>query len=239
VGSSDSAQPLLITSHTNQITNVIRGVTIDLHGVSNSPVVLNVTRNTDDLVDQLQKFVDDFNDFNGKINDLTKYDTTTNTGGLLLGDSTAQGVQQSAFAMLTSVVSGAGRYRTLADIGITIGDGAELQFDSDKFKAAYATDPDAVQNLFTKADTGVGTLITKTMTKLVDPVDGTITRENQTIDDTNKQFQDRMDQLDDLIQQKRTRLEQQFASMESVLSGLQSQQSALSSFTNVAAPSKK
>ncbi len=239
VGSSDSAQPLLITSHTNQITNVVRGVTIDLHGVSDSPVSLSVTRNTDDLVEKLQKFVDDFNDFNGKINDLTKFDTTTNKGGLLLGDSTAQSVQQSAFAMITSVVSGAGRYRMLTDIGITIGDGAQLEFDADKFKAAYATDPDAVQNLFTKADTGIGTLITKTMTKLVDPVDGTITRENQTIDSTNKQFQDRMDQLDDLIQQKRTRLEQQFANMESVLSGLQSQQSALSSFTNLASSSKK
>jgi flagellar hook-associated protein 2 len=237
VGSSDNAQPLLITSHTNQIANVIRGVTIDLHGVSDSPVTLNVTRNTDDLVDQLQTFTDDFNTMVDKMNDLTKFDTDTNQGGLLLGDSTVQSIQQNAYAMLTGVVSGAGRYRVLSDIGITIGDGAKLAFDADKFKAAYATDPDAVQSLFTKADTGFGTVITKTMTKLVDPVDGEITRENKTIDDSSKQFQDRMDQLDAIIQQKRDRLEKQFANMESVLSGLQSQQSALSSFTGVSPPS--
>src|SRR5690606_27450968 len=41
LGGSDIEQPLLITSSRNQITGVIPGVTLDLHGVSDSPVTLN------------------------------------------------------------------------------------------------------------------------------------------------------------------------------------------------------
>jgi flagellar capping protein FliD len=262
--------------------------------------------------------------------------------------------------MLNTVVAGAGRYRILADVGLKLGDGAKLEFDEDKFRTAYATDPDAVQKLFsaqgsalgddtplsklnsgrgvrtsgtgkpdfrialrdgtnvdvslgdstklsdvitainTAAGTklkaelrddgtglrltdltgatanplkvtalggsqaafdlrlttgavnnvldggkivtsttisagskGIGGNIVDAITKLVDPVSGIITRENQTLDARTQQFQNRMDQIDQLITQKRTRLETQFANMESVLAKMQSQQSALGQIGSV------
>lgn len=367
VGSADNAQPLLVTSNKNQLTGLVRGVTIDLNGTSTAPVTLNVTRNIDDVVTQVQKFTDDFNGIVDKIADLTKFDPDTNTAGLLLGDDTVQTIESNLYNFVNTVVTGAGQYRLLSDVGITLGDGAKLSFDEDKFRAAYANDPDAVKNLFTTAgnslgdatpttqlnsgngvralgggqsdfkiglrdgtsfnvslsgattlsdiindintaagsklkaslrddgkglrltdltgstsaplkvtslngsqsaydlgitggaidnildgaaiipdnattnsSVGIGQAITNTINKLVDPVNGVITRENQTLDDRTKQFTDRIDQLNALIDQKRTRLETQFANMETVLAGLQSQQSALSSLTGVsAAPAKK
>jgi flagellar hook-associated protein 2 len=360
LGSTDSAEPLLVTSSTNQISGVIKGVTLDLHGVSDKPVTLNVTRNVDSVVTSIGKFVDDFNGIVDKIADLTKFDPDTNTKGLLLGDSTVSTVQSNIYNMLNTVVAGAGRYRILADVGLTLGDGAKLQFDEDKFRTAYATDPDAVQKLFsaqgsalgddtplsqlnsgrgvrtagtgkpdfritlrdgsnvdvslgdatklsdvisainTAAGTklkaelrddgtglrltdltgstssplkvaslggsqaafdlrlttgainnvldggkivtsttvsagskGIGGNIVDAITKLVDPVSGVITRENQTLDARTRQFQDRMDQIDALITQKRTRLETQFANMESVLAKMQSQQSTLGQIGSV------
>jgi flagellar hook-associated protein 2 len=241
VGGGSGAQPLLITSQSNQLANVIPGVTVDLQGVSDSPVTLSVTRDSSALADQLNTFTGTFNDMVDKISTLTSFDSTTNKGGLLLGDSTTQSIQSTVYNMLNAVVSG-GRYRTLADIGLTIGgdtDGssAHLVFDQDKFNQAFATDPDAVQNLFTQAQSGVGTSIVNSLTKLIDPVDGSITLENKTLDQRNQQFQDRIDQLNDQLAQKKARLQAQFANMESVLAGLQSQQNALGSLTNLTSSS--
>lgn len=354
LGSSDSAEPLLITSNSNQLSGIVRGVTVELHGTSDKPVTLGVTRNIDAVVDQFKKFSDDFNGLVDKIADLTKFDPDTLEQGLLLGDSTVRTIQSNLYDSLNTIVSGAGRYRTLADVGVTLGDGAKITFDEDKFRAAYATDPDAVQNLFTAAgnalgtDTptaglnsnrgvrtlgvgqddfkiglrdgtsvnvslgslttlndvinaintaagsklkasirddgkglrltdltgsttapltltslsgsqalydlglsgsavgdildgtkivtsstvsdnsaGVGFAITNAITKLIDPVNGVVTRENSTLDQQTLDFQSRIKDLDQIITAKRTRLEAQFANMESVLAGLQSQQASL------------
>jgi flagellar capping protein FliD len=151
LGAGDGgAQPLLVTSSTNQLTGVIQGVTLDLHGTTDKPVTLAVTRSADAIVEQIDKFTQSFNDTVDKLKDLTKYDTDTNTKGLLLGEATAQTVEQNLYAMFTGVVAGAGKYRVAADVGIKLSDG-HLEFDEDKFRAAFADDPDALQKLFTTA----------------------------------------------------------------------------------------
>ena len=181
-----------------------------------------------------------------KIADLTKFDSDTNTAGLLLGDATVQTIQGDIYAALSTVVPNNGKYRLLADVGITITDGAKLAFDEDKFRTAYADDPDGVQSLFTATtkilddtgksvtkNVGLGGVLSDQINKLIDPVDGAITQESHTLDDRTTQFQNRIDELNTLLDQKRTRLEEQFANMESVLAKLQSQQSALGSFTPI------
>ena len=164
IGGEGAAQPLLVTSSTNQLTGVVKGVTIDLHGVSTSPVTLNVTRSTDSLVESIGKFADSFNEMVTKIRELTKFDTETNERGLLLGDASIQRVEAEVYAMLRTVVPNAGRYKILQDIGLKVTvdpndpkAGTKLEFDEEKFRAAFATDPDAVKSLFTTAQNGLAT----------------------------------------------------------------------------------
>jgi flagellar hook-associated protein 2 len=236
LGSAGGEQPLMITASSNSIAGVIKGVNVDLHGVSNGPVTLNVTRSDDNVVKEIQGFTDTFNDMADKIADLTKWDSDTNTGGLLLGDATVSSVQDEMYAVLQSVNPAGGKYRILADIGLTIGDGAKLTFDQDKFNEAYAADPDAVSALFTDATNGIGKVMEDRTTKLIDPVNGVLTRENKTLDNKTSDFQKRMDQLDDQLTSKRDRLEKQFANLESVLANLQSQQQALGQISSIKAP---
>ena len=162
LGGDGASQPLLVTSSTNQLTGVVKGVTIDLHGVSSSPVTLNVTRSTDALIESIGKFADSFNEMITKIRELTKFDTETNERGLLLGDASIQRVESEVYAMLRTVVPNAGRYKILQEIGlkvtVDVNDpkaGTKLEFDEEKFRAAFATDPDAVKALFTTAQNGL------------------------------------------------------------------------------------
>jgi len=233
LGGAGSSQPMLITSSSNQLTGVIPGVTLALHSASTTPVTLNITRDPSSVSDQLQKFTDTFNGIVDKLNTLTKYDTSTQQGGLLLGDETAQTIQTEMYAVFGGFVAGAGQFRTTGDVGITLMDAAKIQFDPNQFAAAFAKDPDAVKNLFTQATTGLGAVIDKSMTALVDPVSGAISQENNTLDAKTLQFQDQITQLDAILADKRARLESQFANMETVLAGLQSQQAALGTLSAV------
>ncbi len=251
LGGSDTPNPLLITASKNQLSGVIPGVTIDLHGVSSSPVSLNVTRSADNVVAQLKQYVETFNGMVDKINDLTSYDTTTNTGALLLGDSTVQQVQQTIYSVMGTVVNTGGKYRLMADIGVTLDDKSKIAFDEEKFRAAYADDPGTVSKLFgmstsktadgktTTTYQGFAGVLEARMTTLIDPSNGVIAQTNKSLDAVTAQFNDRITQMDAALAIKRARLEQQFANMESVLAGLQSQQSALSSFTGISPSSSK
>ena len=232
-GAAGGSEPLIITSSTNQLANVIKGVTIDLHGASSQPLSLSISDNPDAILSELKKFVDNFNGMVDKLHELTNYDPSTNTKGTLLGESTVQQVESELYAAVQVVVGGVGQYKILGDVGVKTISGAKLEVDEEKFNAAYAKDPDAVKRLFVTADKGVGAVLENRINKLIDPENGVITRQNITLDEKTQQFQDRMDQLDKLLEAKRARLEKQFANLEAVLSNLQSQQASLNSFTGI------
>jgi flagellar hook-associated protein 2 len=234
LGGTDSAQPLLITASRNQLSGVVRGVTIELQGTSDEPVTLNVTPSADNVSTELTKFADTFNQLTARLTELTKFDTDTNERGLLLGESTAQEIETQVFATLQTVVAANSKYRILADVGLRLGADAQLEFDAEKFAAAYADDPAEVQRLFTTTTTGAASVMETRINRLIDPVNGVITRENNTLDDRTKQFQDRIESLDKILEQKRARLEKQFANLESVLAKLQSQQASLTQLSNLA-----
>jgi flagellar hook-associated protein 2 len=245
LGSADSAEPLLVTAGQNQITGVIQGVTIELHGVSNGPVTLGVTRNADKVIEDLTKFAESFNEMADKIKEFTKFDTDTRERGLLLGDSSVRTVETLTYSMFTASVSAAGKFRVLADVGLRLVAEGKIEFDEDKFRQAYAADPESVQRLFSESETstaggktsikglGIGWTMESSFARLIDPIDGVITRENKTLDQKTDQFQNRIESLDTMLVRKRARLERQFADLESVLANLQSQQQALGSFQPV------
>ena len=229
------AQPLLVTSHTNQIEGAIQNVSLQLNGVSDKPVTVNVARSIDNVTTEVGTFLDNFNGLVDKIAELTKFDPDTGARGPLLGDPTVQRVQSSIYDLLRTVNPAGGKYRTLGDVGLKLGDGAKLTFDADKFKAAYADNPQAVADLFTDVQNGFGFQIEKQITRLTDPVEGVLTRQTNTINAQNDQFTKSIAALDARITAKRDRLTQQFAQLESALSGLQSQQTALGQIKPVTA----
>ena len=71
-GSGDGSNALLLTSSTNTLSNVIKGVNVTLNGVSKTPVTLNVTRDTTAVTKQLTDFATNFNALVDKIDTLTR-----------------------------------------------------------------------------------------------------------------------------------------------------------------------
>lgn len=157
VGGADggSSQPMLITASSNTINGAIRGVTLNLQGVSKEPVTVNIARNVDNVVESAGKFVENFNGLMTQLKTYTKFDSTTNTRGELLGDTTAQSVESELFGMINTVGNSSGKYRIPADVGFKVGEGGTLEFDEQKFRDAYADDPEGVTTLFTRGGAAI------------------------------------------------------------------------------------
>ncbi len=363
VGSADAAEPLLITASRNQIAGVIKGVNIDLQGVSKEPVTVNITRDVANVGEELTKFTEKFNELIDKIDEYTKFDSETLERGILLGDLSISQVENEVYSMISTVVPQAGKYRILADVGLRVGQGGRLEFDQGKFDSAYASDPESVEALFTEAGDaiadntkldllnrgsgvqtagdgvpdfkaklkdgttvdvtigavtnlgqivsginaastaklraeitddgrikltdltagvatfdlqqlnasqvlfdlgltgdpvdgaisgkqlkidnainsitgGVGVTMQQRLNKLIDPVNGIVTRQNKTLDQRTDQFKDRIESLDAQLAAKRLRLERQFSGLESSLSQLQTQQQSLGNIQSIANQSR-
>ncbi|MGH7179739.1 MAG: flagellar filament capping protein FliD, partial [Tepidisphaeraceae bacterium] len=88
------------------------------------------------------------------------------------------------------------------------------------------------------ATAGLGAVLERHISRLIDPADGVITRQNKALDTRTLEFKNRMDTMEKLLTAKRGRLERQFANLESVLSGLQSQQQAIGQIAPIRLPTR-
>lgn len=136
-----------VTSSTNTFGNVVSGVTLTAKEVMTSAADITVGPNRSAITGAVDAFVKAYNDLNGTLQELTKYDAGTKTAGLLQGDTTAIGLQNAIRGVLQSSTTGSA-YARLADVGITAALGGDLAVDSIKLNAAL-DNGDEVKKLFT------------------------------------------------------------------------------------------
>ncbi|MBO9352158.1 MAG: flagellar filament capping protein FliD [Thermomicrobium sp.] len=142
-------------STSNTISDAIPGVTLTLTRTTTSPYTFTVEPDSESAIAAVRKFVDQFNSVLSFIADKTAYDATTKTAGTLMGDSAVRTVESTLRRLVTSpAINAGGRYRTLADIGISfgavgsvVGTTNQLQVDENKLRAALRENPDAVFEL--------------------------------------------------------------------------------------------
>lgn len=144
---------LAITSRSNQLTEVIRGATINLNSATaGSTVNLSITRDTSAVVERTEAFIEAYNFYREVYSEVTKFSPDDPQGGLLLGDSTLRTVQNQVRSALTQIVAGLenSQYRSLADIGIFTNstDNYKLALNVDKLEQAFQNSIDSVTGLF-------------------------------------------------------------------------------------------
>lgn len=231
----NSSSPIVISSSTNTLSGVIPGVDVDLVNTSDETVTLSITPDVEAVVEDLGRFVADYNAVIDRIDELTSFDPETEERGLLLGDSTVSTIENRlARAVIGRFAGASPNASTLASVGITFGNGGRLDFDEDRFREKFAEDPEAVAQLFTTDETGVGAVLAETLDSLTNDTDGALTRRDGVLVDQAEDLEDRIAALDLFLDRRREQLERQFANLESVLAGLQDQQNALNQLAALA-----
>ncbi|MFM9959374.1 MAG: flagellar filament capping protein FliD [Phycisphaerales bacterium] len=253
-GNADPARAVLLTSSTNSLDQVIQGVTVDLKSVSTSPVTVTVSRDQESIEKSIKGFVDAFNKTLDTIDKYDGYNAETNRRGPLLGDGTAQQLKSRLLSASQGEPTGvSGQFTRLFQVGVKIGTGGKLEFDANRFRTAYAADPQNVKDLFgasvlapktpievapgatvpnttdTYTRLGVAEAIKVLADKMTNSVDGTVTSRNRTIDTQITAQRTRTTNLDRALESKRARLERQFVEMEKAIGSLRNQSNALSS----------
>lgn len=137
-----------VTNTTNSISEAIQGVSLTVSKVGSTTV--SVSRDTTTVTSSVNAFVKAFNDINKTIKDLTAYNSTTKTGGPLVGDATARAIQNRIRQVIGTAIPelGSNSIKTLADIGITVNKDGVMAADSTKLQNAITNNPTEISALF-------------------------------------------------------------------------------------------
>ncbi|MFO0978567.1 MAG: flagellar filament capping protein FliD [Planctomycetaceae bacterium] len=149
------AGAITVSSDTNRFDDLIAGVSFELMQVSDGQQVsLTVARDTAGAVTAVQDFVDSFNAVLGYIDDNSTYNTSTNEGGVFLGNAGTIRIQQTLRSTIQDVVPGANPLANrLSAVGLSFTDNGRLQFDQSRLQDALngevdGVDADDVKKLF-------------------------------------------------------------------------------------------
>lgn len=253
-GGNDPANSIVVESTSNTLSTIIPGADISLLSVSDQPVTVTIARDDQSIIDSASSLVTSLNGVFDTLDRYDSYNADTEERGLLLGDSTVAQVRNALYNALIQPNSDlTGQFTSLSQIGIRVGQGARVEFDSDKFTTALQTDRDAVEALLTfeqfeldqngkPTDTlvaqGVGVEISDLLERLTDGIDGVVQTKMDTFDQQIQLNEARIKELDIRLEAKRQRLLTQFQAMESALAQLQDQSSALGQIQQISVPQK-
>lgn len=232
----DVATGLTIKAASNQITNLIPGVTVNLLGQTSSSVTVQVKSDTSAIRSNINAFINAYNSTVDLISANTAYDATSKTGAPLMGDPSTDILSQQLVTMTTYArsTSSTSDLKSLSDIGITLDGGGHLTVsDSSALTEALSTKLSAVKSLFSDSSTGIANrlntfLKSSTMvgTGFLEAAQTAIKNQTETVSDSIAEMKAQMVEY-------RSQLELQFADMEGTLTLLQSQSQFFSA--NIAA----
>ena len=174
-----------LASSSNNVTGALTGVTLNLAGVSASPVTVTIAPDTTQATTAIQNFVDAYNNVIGSLNAQFTYNSTTQTTGPLGSDTTAMQLQQQMLGDAAFSIGGNSGVTNLAAIGVTMNEDGTLSVNNTTLQAAMASNYNAVVNLFQQASpAGFGQNFANALTTWTDPAQGPIAVDQQGISQT-------------------------------------------------------
>ncbi|HOO36942.1 MAG TPA: flagellar filament capping protein FliD [Deltaproteobacteria bacterium] len=151
-----------ITRSTNEISDVISGVTLDLVGADeDATITLDITRDTDGIKEKIQEFVDSYNELMSYVEEQNTVSEDGETTGTLFADSSLLSVKSTLRSIILSEVSGLdSTLDHLSLIGINIDETGQLSIDEDTLDGYLETNFSDVMSLFVAQGSSTNTDLT-------------------------------------------------------------------------------
>jgi flagellar hook-associated protein 2 len=174
---SGGGAPITIASESNTLTEIISGVTLNLLAADPSTTVrVSVENDTEAIRVAIEGFVESYNAVIDFLNDQLRFDTVTEQGGLLIGDSLLVAAQNDLRRIATDVISGLPTdLNRLSAIGITsVPETGRLTLNGAELSSALTSDPQGVANLFSTSSSSTNSDITfvNSTDRTATPADG-------------------------------------------------------------------
>ena len=135
-------------------------MSIELTQVTTSAVTVSTTRDVDGIVEAISALMKEVNSTLETIASLTKYSPEADSGGPLVGNSTARTLALELRSSISSTVNASSAYPMASTVGISLNRDGTFDIDESKLRTALQTDFDEVVGLLVEggstADARVG-----------------------------------------------------------------------------------
>jgi len=210
---------LPITSASNELENVIDGLTLDLRATTEagSPVTVNVTEDRGAVREAVKAFVEAYNAVVDQTNQLTRFNPETREAALLVGDGTVRSIRSRLSAGLNQPGGPAGAaFNNLVSLGVRTGENGKLSLDEGALNRAMDRDLGSTVGVLNDVGAGMRDTVqafTDTGGLLEIRSEGLRTR----VRDINTQ----RERLEDRMVQMEARLVRQFGNLDALVGQLQ------------------
>jgi len=225
----------------------VSGLTLDLQTAApGDPVNVTISADSQGLVDKVKDFVSAYNNVSDRISELTRFTSSTNERGALIGDFTTANARDRLRRLTFGVVSGLSGGSSTGDvselglstgpIGSAPGTTNQLQLNETKLRQAVETNPERVAQILGASDTADGsTGIAQRLKNFLDGLSnstGIYAQKQKASTSQIASIDQRINSLNDRLEARQILLEKRFSGLEISLSRLQKQQSALAGLLN-------
>lgn len=200
-----------LTSSTNKVSSALDGLTLELKQVGSS--TLNVTRDTEAIQENVQAFVNAYNEVQSTIKSLGE--------GALAGESSLRSIQSRMRNVInTAPVGLSGSFGSLADVGIrTNAKTGQLDFNASTLTDALEGDFASVSNVFAHDDQGFAFRFEALADSLLD-TDGLIDVRQDGINDRIRRLEDGQASIERRLELKEVAMRKQYAALDSLIGQL-------------------
>ena len=219
---------LSVTRSSNQVSDLVDGVTLDLTATTSGAARIDLNRQTSTLKDNLKNLVTSYNDLETTLQELgNPKSTIKDGGGSLAGDSILQAIRSQVRGYITNLSSTPGStLKAARDVGLSFDRTGKLTLDETKLDSALQKNFDDVAKIFTAgtsnksifstAPSGIAGDAVVRLDKMLRST-GLLTTQT---DNANKQitaYKADLTKLDTRLTQLLDRYTKQFSAMESLV----------------------
>ena len=224
----------------NQISDIIQGVTLNLSGTTSQTETLSINRDTSLAKENILAFVAMYNEASLEFKNLTDSDSD----GPLRGDTIFRSIVNERRSIMISESSAPGENVTsLSSMGISIDRYGQLVFDEAKIDTALNENYDDViklfsanvndQSRFSTDPAGIAGDI-KTLIERVTASDGYLTTAEASLEERNVEYEQDLKDIDERMAKIEERYNRQFLAMQTIIQEMNStKDNLISSFENL------
>ncbi len=228
-----------IVRPSNTVDDLVLGMTITLKNEGTTPNRISVRQDNEGIADQVEAFVQQYNDLMSELNAVTKYDADNKSAGIFQGDSTIVSLKLS----ISQIAMGtAPNGKGLADFGIDITRDGVMSLDRGKLTAALESDSETVSRTFagTENEPGIFASLKSYLSDAATDRDSLLANLDTSLKEREKNLEDRRARALESIETKYDVMARRFASYDALIGKLNASFQSLQSMIDaqVAAANK-
>ena len=187
-----------VSSSSNTVAGVIRGVTLDLStALPDTQLKLTIAADTGRARQAISNFVDAFNTVISGTNEQFSYSSANGSSGIIAGDQSLRNVQNVLLSMFSFKSSSNLSYSTLNSIGVEMTNDGTLKIKDSVLDTALSENPEEVVQLFQgTAANGFANEVGDSLRALTDTTTGAVSASINGLKDSSRALQDSIDKFE-------------------------------------------